>query len=172
MKHVKGGKIINMEFLKSRVIPENLEYALLKTGYLMMFERFGYSLLLDNCFDIIRQQLKNPKERVYPEGFWFSPPYPKSMTGVYFICDQGLECFVAMFNLDTGNTERMFGTMLPLPLKPISEVIENLNKKFRTEGSQITLTLYPLEQDNLKYLYDVPNLKAMYEWIDKRKNLC
>jgi len=172
MEEVKGGNIINMDFLKSRVIPENLEYALLKTGYLMMFERFGYSLLLDNCFDIVRQQLKNPEERVYPEGFWFSPPYPKSMTGVYFICDKGLECFVALFNLDTGNTERMFGTLLPLSLNSISEVVANLNKKFRDEGSQITLTLYPLEQDNLKYLFDVPNLKAMYDWIDKRKNLC
>lgn len=172
MMELKGGKIINMDFLKSRVIPENLEYALLKTGYLMMFERFGYSLLLDNCFDIVRQQLIKPEERVYPEGFWFSPPYPKSMTGVYFICDKGLECFVAMFNLDTGNTERMFGTLLPLPLNPISEVISNLNDKFKNEGSQISLTLYPLEQDNLKYLYDVPNLKAMYDWIEKRKNLC
>jgi len=172
MTELKGGKIINMDFLKSRVIPENLEYALLKTGYLMMFERFGYSLLLDNCFDIVRKQLIEPEERIYPEGFWFSPPYPKSMTGVYFICDKGLECFVAMFNLDTGNTERMFGTLLPLPINQISEVITNLNDKFRNEGSQITLTLYPLEQDNLKYLYDVPNLKAMYDWIEKRKNLC
>ncbi len=169
MAQVKGGKIINMDFLKSRVVPENLEYALLKTGYLMMFERFGYSLILDNCFDIIRQQLKNPEERVYPEGFWFSPPYPKSMTGVYFILDKGLECLVAMFNLDTGNTERMFGTMLPLPLNSIIDVIAKLNKKFKDEGSQITLTFYPLEQDNLKYLYDVPDLKAMYDWIDKRR---
>ena len=171
MEQVKGGKIIDMDFLKSRVIPENLEYALLKTGYLMMFERFGYSLLFDHCFDIIRQQLKNPEERVYPEGFWFSPPYPKSMTGVYFICDKGLECFVAMFNLDTGNTERMFGTLLPLPFNTVSKVIANLNKKFKDEGSQITLTLYPLEQNNLKYLYDVPNLKAMYNWINKRKSV-
>lgn len=172
MTELEGGEIINMDFLKSRVIPENLEYALLKTGYLMMFERFGYSLILDNCFDIVRKQLKRPEERVYPEGFWFSPPYPKSMTGVYFICDKGLECFVAMFNLDTGNTERMFGTLLPLPVNQISEVIKNLNDKFRNEGSQIILTLYPLEQDNMKYLYDVPSIKAMYEWIEKRKNLC
>lgn len=169
---LKGGKTINMAFLKSRVIPENLEYALLKTGYLMMFERFGYSLLLDTCFDIVRQQLIKPEERVYPEGFWFSPPYSKSITGVYFICDKGLECFVAIFNLDTGNTERMFGTLLPLPLNPISEVISNLNDKFGNDGSQITLTLYPLEQGNLKYLYEVPTLKAMYEWIEKRKNHC
>lgn len=169
MKQVKGGKTINMDFLKSRVIPENLEYALLKTGYLMMFEKFGYSLLLNDCFEIVRQQLRNPEERIYPEGFWFSPPYPKSMSGVYFICDKGLECFVAMFILDTGKTERMFGTLLPLPLIPIADVIMNLNKKFKAEGSQIKLTLYPMEQDVMKYLYDVQNLKAMYEWIDKRK---
>lgn len=171
MEQVKGGNIIDMDFLKSRVIPENLEYALLKTGYLMMFERFGYSLLLDNCFDIVRQQLKNPDERVYPEGFWFNPPYPKSMTGVYFICDSGLECFVAMFNLDTGNTERMFGTLLPLPIIDIATVIKNLNQKFEKE-KEINITLYPLEQNEMKYLFDVPNLKAMYDWIDKRKNRC
>jgi len=167
---LKHHKIIDMQFMKSRVIPENLEYALLKTGYLMMFERFGYSLLLDNCFDVVRQQLIKPEERVYPEGFWFSPPYPKSMTGVYFICDRGLECLVAIFNLDTGNTERMFGTLLPLPIIPISEVITNLNKKYRDEGSEITLALYPLEQEDLKYLQDVPNLKAMYDWIEGRKD--
>ncbi len=75
-----------------------------------------------------------------------------------------------MFNLDTGNTERMFGTLLPLPINSISDAIANLNIKFKNEGSEITLTLYPLEQDNMKYLYDIDNLKAMYEWIEKRKN--
>lgn len=171
IKQVKDGKIINIDFLKSRVVPENLEYALLKTGYLMTFERFGYSLILYNCFDIIRQQLRNPEERVYPEGFWFSPHYPKSMTGVYFICDSGLECLVAMFNLDTGNTERMFGTLLPLPIIDIAAVIKNLNLKFQKE-KEIKLTLYPLEQKKMKYLYDVYDLNAMYDWIETRENLC
>lgn len=172
MNQVKAGKVVNMDFLKSRVIPENLEYALLKTGYLMMFEKFGYSLLFNECFEIIREQLKNPEKRIYPEGFWFSPPYPKSMSGVYFICDKEIECFVAMFNLDTGNTQRMFGTLLPLPLNPIEDVIVNLNKKFKNEGSEIVLTLYPLEQEDMKYLYDIQNIKSVYEWIEKRKNLC
>jgi hypothetical protein len=171
MKQVEGGNIIYMDFLKSRVVPENLDYALLKTGYLLMFERFGYSLILDNCFDIVRQQLKNQEARLYPEGFWFSPPYPKSMTGVYFNCDKGLECFVAMFNLDTGNTERMFGTLLPLPIFDIARVIKKLNQKFEKE-KEIKLTLYPLEQNEMKYLYDFANLKAMYDWIETRKNLC
>lgn len=169
MERVKEGTVINMDFLKSRVIPDNLEYALLKTGFLMMFERFGYSLILSSCYDIVRQQLKNPEERIYPEEFWFSPPYPKTMTGVYFICDNGFECFVAMFTLDTGNTERMFGTLLPLPIIDIATVIKNLNQKFKKE-KEIKLTLYPLDQNEMKYLYDIDSLKAMYGWIEKRKN--
>lgn len=170
MQQLKGGNIVDMNFLKSRVIPENLEYALLKTGYIMTFEKFGYSLILDNCFDIVREQLKKPEERIYPDNFWFSPPYPKTMQGVYFICDKELECLVAMFNLDTGNTERMFGTLLPLPINAISDVITNLNTKFKNEGSEITFTLYPLEQNNMKYLDNIDELKAMTNWIDKRKN--
>ena len=171
MSKVKSGKKIDMDFLNSKVISQNLEYALLKTGYLMMFERFGYSLLLNSCFDFVRQQLKNPNERIYPEGFWFTPPYHKSMTGVYFICNPGLECLMAIFNLDTGNSEKVFGTFLPLPINSISNVITNLNKKLNDNNSKITLTLYPLEQDNSVYLTDVPNIKAMYDWIDQRKTI-
>lgn len=168
MDGLKGGAVINMDFLRSRVIPEHLEYVLLKSGYILAFERFGYSLILDNCFDVVRQQLQNPEQRIYPEGFWFSPPYPKSMTGVYFLCDKDLEYLIAMFNLDTGNTQRMFGTLLPLPATPINEVIENLNKKFENEGQQIELTLYPLEQGKISYLSNADELNAMYKWIEER----
>jgi hypothetical protein len=60
---------------------------------------------------------------------------------------------------------------LPLPIIDIATVIKNLNLKFEKE-KEIKLTLYPLEQNEMKYLHDVPNLKAMYEWIDDRKNRC
>ena len=169
MKQLTGGMAVDIDFLKSRVIPEKLEYALLKTGYIMMFERFGYSLILDKCFDLVRQQLRNPEQRIYPEGFWFSPPYPKTMTGVYFICDSGLESLLALFNVDTGNTERMFGTILSLPIHNPETVINKLNAKLNSEG-QFPLTLYPLEQHNMKYLDDIDNLRAMYEWIEKRRS--
>lgn len=171
MGDLKGGKIIDIEFIKSRVIPENLEYALLKTGYLMAFEKLGYSLILDPCFDIIRQQLQNPEARVYPEGFWFSPHYPPSMAGVYFITDLGLECLVTLFNLKTDSSQRMFGVLLSLPINPINQVIDNLNKKFENEGSEIVLTLYPYEQDD-QYLTNIKEIEAMYKWINlTTKNL-
>jgi hypothetical protein len=168
MKELKGGMVIDMDFLKSRVIPDNLEYALLKTGYMLAFEKFGYSFILDSNYDIVRQQLQNPEKRIYPEGFWLSPPYPKSMSGVYFIMDKGLECLLALFNLDTGKTERLFGTLLPLPIHPIDKVISQLNKKFEKEKT-IELTLYPQEQGDTKYLTDPDQINAMYKWMSERK---
>jgi len=90
MKELKGGMVIDMDFLKSRVIPDNLEYALLKTGYLLAFEKFGYSFILDSNYDIVRQQLQNPEKRIDQEGFWLSPPYPKSHNGLHDYMSQGL----------------------------------------------------------------------------------
>lgn len=167
MGGVTGGMKIDLNFLKSRVFPENLEYALLKTGYLLAFEKYGYALILNPCFDIIRSQLQNPDQRIYPDGFWLTPPYPKSMSGAYFVMDKGLECLLVLFNLDTGKTERMFGTLLPLPVQPIEKVIIELNKRFNHNG-ELVLTLYPKEKDTKSYLTDLDQINAMNKWLHER----
>lgn len=167
VEKIPGSKI-SIEFLKSKVIPENLEYALLKTGYLLVFEKFGYSLIFNKCYDIIREQLQNPDIRIYPTGFWISPPYPKKMSGVYFVCDKGLECLLVLFTVNTGKSERMFGTFLPLPNTEIDKVLKKLAEKFKEEN-QFELELYP--EKKLDYQFDLRNIKAMYSWI-QRINLC
>lgn len=169
MVGLKGGAVVDLNFLKTRVIPENLEYALLKSGYLLAFEKFGGSMIFDECFDIVRQQLLNPEERVYPEKFWMTPPYPEEMEGVYFVCDEGLESLLVLFNLNTGQSIRKFGTFLPCPINPIEVVLDKLATKFEIEKS-FTLNMYPWEQSDTKYLDDINNIKAMFDWINKRKN--
>ena len=166
---LKGGDVVDLNFLKTRVIPEKLEYALLKTAYILAFQKFGNSLIFDPCFDIVREQLKNPEQRIYPEKFWMTPPYPKEMEGVYFVCDEGLECLYALFNLDTGNSLRKFGVFLPCPINDISQVLDKLGQRFEVEKS-FTLNMYPWEQNDNKYLDDIGNIKAMFDWINKRKN--
>lgn len=171
MVELKAGTVVDINFLKSRVIPENLEYAILKSAYLLAFEKFGYSLILDKNFDIVREQLLNPETRIYPSGFWFTPPYPEELCGVFFICDQGLECLLAMFMLRTEHNSRMFGAFLPLPINPIENVIEKLNAKMEKE-KEFKLTLYPLEQNEMNYISDLENIKAMFRWIKQRNNAC
>jgi len=164
------GKVIDMNFLRSRVIPEKLEYALLKTGFLLAFEKFGFSLMLNDCYNIIRQQLLNPEERIYPEGFWTRQPFPEKYNGVYFVMDSGVESILAIFQLDTGNTKRTFSTFLPLPIRPIEEVIQNLKAKFDKNG-QLALKLSPSPGTEVDYLMDIGNIQAMREWIDNRRKV-
>ncbi|GHT52021.1 hypothetical protein AGMMS49982_11160 [Bacteroidia bacterium] len=168
MEKVKKDMVIDMNFLKRNVIPENLEYALLKTGYLLFLEKFGYSLILDNCYNLIREQLLNPEKRIYPMGFWFKPLFPREMNGVYFVCDKGLESILVLFTLNTGLSETMFGTFLPLPINPLKDVIQKIDAKIQKEKT-FPLTLYPQEQKIADYLSDKGNLAAMYKWIEERR---
>ncbi len=167
---LKGGDIVDLNFLKTKVIPEKLEYALLKTAYILAFKKFGNSLIFDPCFDIVREQLNNPNQRIYPEKFWITPPYPQKMEGVYFVCDEGLECLMTIFNLDTGNSLRKFSVFLPCPINDIADVLDKLGNKFEIEKTFI-LKMYPWEQDDDGYLDDVENIKEMYRWIEERKNV-
>jgi hypothetical protein len=164
---LKGENLVDLNFLKTRVIPEKLEYALLKSGYLLAFEKFGNSMIFESCFDIVREQLKNPEQRIYPKNFWLTPPYPKEMEGVYFVMDKGLECLLAIFNLDTGNSLYKFCTFLPSPMNNINDVLDKLNNKFEEE-KKFLLTMYPLEQGDTRYLDDIENIKAMFNHIEKK----
>jgi hypothetical protein len=168
MVGLKNGDLANLTFLKTRVIPEKLGYALLKTGYLLAYEKFGNSMIFDKCFDIVREQLKNPEEQIYPEKFWYTPPYPEKMEGVYFVTEPGLESLLAIFNLNTGNSLRKFGTFLPCPINDINIVLDRLMRKFEKERT-FKIKMYPWEQGDTKYLDDIDNIKAMLNWIEERK---
>jgi len=165
MKQLTKGSVINPEFF-SRVIPENLEYALLKTGYILAFQKLGYSLMLDPCFDVVRQQLQDPETPIYPTGFWLT--YTVTLPeGIFISTAKGEECLVAIFVVDTGKTKHQFLVILPLPVRPLDEVIANINAKREATG-QFALELYPYEQKIETYTTSLENIKLMRKWIADR----
>jgi len=167
MEKLHKGERINADFLKSRVIPENLEYALLKTAYILAFQKYGYSLMLDPCFDIVREQLQHPEAAIYPSGFWFSPSKDQVRPGVFMVTDKGLESMMVIFSVHTGKTEHIFVVILPLPIRHVAEVISKINGLYE-QTHQFVFTLYPDVQKLDQFLTDLPNIKAMRDWIAKR----
>lgn len=167
MEKVGKGKVIDFDFEKSTVIPEKLEYSLLKTAFLILFEKTGYSLILNKCYNSIREQLLNPDKRVYPEYFWFKNIYGLKQ-GMYFVTDKGYECFFVTFNLDTGKTKSSFLVVLPCPLIEIDNIIEKLSSAIKSE---MTLNLYPVENEKHNYIDDLENIKKLFEWLEKRTNV-
>ena len=164
---VKKNTIINLQIDKKQVNPINLQIALLKTGYLLTFEKYGYSLILDNSYSKIREQLINPLEIIYPLDFWFQAPLPKEVFGVPFIIEKGFEAICPIFPLKTKVSERVFGTIIPLTTKPIEEVISELKNRFKVQY-RVPLAFDPMN-GGVDYLTDLTAVIKMKTWINNLK---
>ena len=165
IKSILPDSIINMTFLKTQVDPFKLQLALLKTGFLMAFSKYGYSFILNETYDRIRRQLRNPDERIYPTEFWFQPPYPREIYGVPFIIEKKLEAILPIFPLITSSSERPFATIIPLTDKPIEDIIKEFKTRFK-QTSHFEMAMDPLGPD-VDYLTDVKAIVKMMDWIEK-----
>lgn len=128
----KTGKddVADLEFPASRVDFKKFEVALLKTAYILAFEKFGYPLILSKAFDIVRDQLRNPEKDIYPTGFWSRQSvFNRSNAGVHLIVTPGFEGFQAIFILSTGASESGYGVYLPISYKTAKKTIENLKQQ-------------------------------------------
>src|ERR1700709_1449395 len=97
--------------------------------------------MLDPCFDVVRQQLQDPENPIYPTGFWLT--YDVALPeGVFISTGKGEEYLVSIFVVDTGKTKHKFLVILPLPVRPLEEVIANINAKREATG-HFALSLYP-----------------------------
>ena len=160
-------------------IPKWAQYSLLKAAYILLFKKTGYTLILDKCFDIVRQQIENPDKDIYPEDFCRIMSKDSVLTqdnkevkqGVYFVQDKGLECMLVVFDIIMGDWEKKILVFLPLPVRELNSALANLKVKLE-KGKRQSLELYPQEQGREHaedYLMKQENLIAMYNWIETRK---
>jgi len=159
----KKDDITELEFPASRVDFKKFEIALLKTAYILAFEKFGYPLILSKAFDIIRNQLQNPDDHIYPNGFWTTQSvFNKTNKGVHLITTEGFEGFQAIFILETGNNSFGYGVYLPSSEKTLFQVVEKL--KEQKAGFILRYESF-YESD---YLSDISNQKLCADFMKKR----
>ena len=150
----------------SRVDPKKLQIALLKSAYLLMFEKFGYSFLFNSEYDRIRQQLRNPNDDIYPLNCWFQGPFPKERIGVPFITEKNLESIFVLFELKTKLSSRLFAVVLPLSTRPIEDIILNLEERFSKEKN-FKVSMESFNNDD--YLRNIESVNLLINWMDKFK---
>lgn len=168
METIKPGMIISPSFRNEKISIDNVMYGLLKIAYVMAFERLGYSIIFDKCFDIVREQILNPGKKIYPDNFQLDSSFPTSMTGIYFVCNNSFECMLVLFPLNTGKSERMFGVLLPLPVGNINTSIRKLNIQLRGKKG-FKLRLQPFGNSNVDCISDINNIKAIYLWLEEKR---
>lgn len=160
LKLVRKDEIINVTFMAKKVNDERLRIALLKTGYLLFFQRYGYSLIFTNSFDRIRKQLQNPSENIFPLDFWFLGPFPVELVqAAPFVIETGLGCAFPFFQITTGRASYIFATILPVNNKSAEEIIEGFKKKFdELSEFNISMKQFLPQKDFLKKIEDVREL--------------
>lgn len=163
----KHGDGVSIKFKKSKVEPDKIKLALLKTAYLLTFRKYGYAFILDNVYDRIRNQLRNPENVIYPLDFWFNAPFPTDIVGSPFITEKGLEAIFTTFVLKTKFSERMFSAVIPITSVPIETIIAEIKLRFEQDST------FPVTLDLMKeadYLTDIDAIKKMLDWIAGLKN--
>jgi hypothetical protein len=162
----KTGKddIADLKFPASRVDYKRFEVALLKTAYILAFEQYGYPLILNESYNIVREQLLKPDENIYPNGFWSKQSvFDDSNTGVHLIKTGGFEGFQAIFMLKTKSQESGYGVYLPISEKTTNNVIE----KFKNIEAGFGLKYESYK--GVDYFENDTNLKMCVKFLNNQK---
>ena len=161
---VKKDSIINLTFMPSRVNDDRLKIALLKTGYLLLFRQYGYTLIFGREFDRIREQLQFPERLIYPLDFWFLGPFPKELTEtIPFIVEKGLGSILPFFELTTEHSSYIFGTILPINDLPIEEAILKFKMRF-DEVSEFHVDMHKFNPET-DFLHSKDNIAELLEFV-------
>jgi hypothetical protein len=154
----------NVFFQASRVDTNKVDIALLKTAYILAFEKFGYPLILNKAFDIVRQQILNPSVEIYPYGFWTKQDiFNENDVGVHFISCEHLEGFLSIFILETkANQKSAYGVYLPTSIYTYKETIE----RFKNLEKNSVLSLVSYKKTD--YFIDLENQKLCIDFMNKR----
>lgn len=162
IESTKKDNVIDLQFLPSTVDAHRLEVALLKTAYMLAFEKYGYALILDKSYEIVREQIKNPEKYIYPIGFWTKQStFKKQHEGVHIIDSGEFSGFYSIFSLSTSSTNYIFGVYLP-----ISDLITDVViLKLRAQEGGFFLPLKSLKEND--YFEDCDNMERLFKQLNQ-----
>jgi len=141
---------------------EKFRMGLLKIGYLMVFKKFGYSIILDPIYDPIREQLRNPEKITYEQNYISTLPI-MGVECVALVIETGFESMFSVFSLKASDIERPYQVFIPLPGKPISEALNRFREKYKSDKNP---SLEMKAMNNSDYLTNIEAIKNMLNWIN------
>lgn len=159
---LNANDIITIKYVDEKYEKSKFAIALLKTGYLLAFEKFGYSVILKNFFDPVREQLSNPEQLIYPEGFYTQQSnFNYQDKGVFLLTSDGYEGWFIIFMLRTKiGGSNGYGVYLPINLDTYKDVID----KLRVEKID---SFNLLRFDEKDYFNDINNIHDLNKMISK-----
>ncbi|WP_286860067.1 MULTISPECIES: HNH endonuclease [Sphingobacterium] len=110
---VREGSILNFIPIVPKVDLHLLNVGLLKSAYLFAFEMIGYEIAFNSNYDIVREQLLNPDDKIYFENTILRDAFIPGQEGVYFSEIGGIKFICVVLKLKYHHSEIFFGIQLP-----------------------------------------------------------
>ena len=126
IRNLKEDDIANLRFENkpNKRLPSHIVSAILRNGYLLLFEQFGYTFLLNDYYDIIRQQITQPDKEILPEGFvHFGPIFNDD--GIYKTNSKELNGFFIQYTISKKRDYKCV-VFIPLPDMDFRDVSNRL----------------------------------------------
>lgn len=113
---------------KLKLSENNLNAAILKTAYILLYSHIGYSVLLWDNFDLIRKQILDPSLNIIP-SLWTMQDLNIN-DGVYYNNNCWLRGFFVVFSVINPDTriKRQITVLLPVPQTDFSIANYFLNR--------------------------------------------
>ncbi len=166
LKNKDSKPVLNIFPPKSRHEPDKVNYALVKTNYIITFAKFGYIFLLNEQYSSIRKQLLKPNSEIYPFTFFIKDQFQRESIGTYYAHNQGIESIFNVFSLRTKYSETLIGGFIPLPTLSSDEFA----KRLEIINSNPLLTLETTTYDpDVDLFHDEREIGKILNWISKTK---
>lgn len=157
------GPLLNLNPPEYKFDPKRVNFALLKTAYILMFAKFGYIFLLDKAYDAIRKQLLHPEHNIFPYTPFIKDQFNTGHLGTYYVINPTIKSILTVFSLKTDYSETVIAALLPVPGLPIGMFTHNVNAE-RDHTQHISLDAKHYDPD-ADLFSDFTEIQKILDWI-------
>ncbi|VTR29679.1 hypothetical protein [Sphingobacterium thalpophilum] len=163
IKNKSIGPILNIIPPARKLDPQRIDYALVKTNYILTFAKFGYIFLLSEQYDKLREQLLKPFQSIFPWTPFIKNQFKRESTGTYYIQNKNLEAILNIFVLKTDYSETVIGGFTQPPGITIEAYGKLIDQSKGYQGMlEIDTSFYDAHAD---LFCDIAEINKVRNWI-------
>jgi len=166
LKNKTIGPILNFERPAPKFLKERVNYAIVKTNYIITFSKFGYIFLLNPIYNDIRSQLLNPTQVIYPYSPFVENQFSSQDIGTKYITTQGLESILNIMAFRTKYSETIVSASLNLPHLTIEQLGTRIDQ---AKVGNVLHGEFSRYDDSIDLFNDFNEIEKIRRWINTRQ---
>jgi hypothetical protein len=155
---IKKGTLIDIQSNPLKIDMKKVAVAILKNAYILLFAKFGYTFLLDESYNRLREQILNPMRYIIPDGLWTKQTTIAIEDGIYFSNNNQYKGLFVVYSLTKIRTHR-FCVCIPTP-QLYFEAIAYFFREF-----EAGMPLQIVSIGNRDYINDIDNIHDVRKWL-------